>query len=74
LTQEIAILFGLYSGEEVRAMATPIRPTPVLKGEEALAWRKKIDSEKQKKVGPVPTPELDDLRRAVLADAKKRSE
>lgn len=53
-------------------MAARIGPTPILRGNDAEEWRQKVEEEKDVKLGPVPTPDLEKLRQTILADAKKR--
>lgn len=54
-------------------MAIPITPTPVLEGEEAEKFWEKVEAEKNQKLSLVPTPKLEELRREILANAKRRS-
>ncbi|MEW6349445.1 MAG: hypothetical protein AB1646_10320 [Thermodesulfobacteriota bacterium] len=53
-------------------MAIPIAPTPVLEGEEAEKFWSKVEAEKDQRVGLVPTPKLEELRREILINAKRR--
>lgn len=53
-------------------MAIPITPTPVLEGEEAEEFWNKVESEKDQKLDLVPTPKLEELRREILNNAKRR--
>jgi hypothetical protein len=53
-------------------MAIPITPTPVLEGEEAEKFWSKVEAEKDQKLALVPTPKLEELRREIVANAKRR--
>lgn len=53
-------------------MAIPITPTPVLEDDEAEKFWNKVEAEKNQKLQLVPTPNLEDLRREILADADRR--
>lgn len=55
-------------------MALPIAPTPVLEGEEATEFLLKLMKEENRKRPLIPTPNLDAVREAILADAKRRKE
>ncbi|WP_353118746.1 hypothetical protein [Nitratidesulfovibrio sp.] len=48
-------------------MAMAIKPTPVLKGKEARAFRDKIEREVSSKVPPVATPNVSKVRELILA-------
>jgi hypothetical protein len=52
-------------------MAAPIGATPVLTGEDARTWWEKVEKEKNQRFYPVPTPKLEEVRREILANAKK---
>jgi hypothetical protein len=53
-------------------MAIPIAPTPVLEGEEAEKFWDKVELEKNRKLNLVPTPKLEELRKKILCNAKRR--
>jgi hypothetical protein len=50
-------------------MAIPIAPTPVLYGKNARTFLKKVEANKDKKTGPVPTPKATAILDKILADA-----
>lgn len=46
-------------------MALPIAPTPILTGQDAKEFYKKIDHGLKNPVYPVPTPKLDHAKRLI---------
>lgn len=50
-------------------MAMPIAPTPVLYGNHAKNFLKKVKLNEDKKSGPVPTPKATAILGKILADA-----
>ncbi|MFH1113584.1 MAG: hypothetical protein V1792_06650 [Pseudomonadota bacterium] len=53
-------------------MAIPITPTPVLEGEEAEKFWDKVETEKNHRLDLIPTPKLEELRREIVNNAKRR--
>lgn len=53
-------------------MSEPIKATPILFGQDSIDWWQQVQDEQNKLVGLVPTPELEELRKEILAGAKKR--
>ena len=56
-------------------MALPIRPTPILKGREAIKFDERIKKDLQRPTRLVPTPKLEEARKLVIEYAitnKKR--
>ena len=53
-------------------MAIPITPTPVLEGEEAEKFWDKVETEKNKRLDLISTPKLEELRRKIVNNAKRR--
>lgn len=51
-------------------MSLPIGSTPILEGKAAEEWWDKVKSEEKIPFGYIPTPELDELRKEILANAK----
>lgn len=56
-------------------MATPIAPTPILKGKAARDFMRKIEKEQYNLVGLLPTPKLDIYRlREAISERVKRKQ
>ena len=53
-------------------MTIPISATPVLEGKDAEEWWNKVKSEEKIPFGYVPTPELEEVRKEILANAKQK--
>lgn len=52
-------------------MATPIAPTPVLKGKEALEFQKRLESDLKRPVSLVETPKIRKARELIKQYASK---
>jgi hypothetical protein len=55
-------------------MAKPITPTPKLDAKESKLFREKMERDSLVRVGPIPTPKLDNAIRMIMADARKEKE
>ena len=55
-------------------MSLPIAPTPTLYGKDADRFEAMIEEGLKHPCGPVPTPKLEEARRKVLQDAKRRKD
>lgn len=53
-------------------MAAPIGDTPVLSGKVAEEWWNTVESQKDVRFVPRPTPELEEVRKEILENAKNK--
>ncbi len=53
-------------------MATPITPTPVLRGQEAVEFLKRIELDESKPLYCKPTPKLEEARRLAVGKWGKK--
>jgi len=52
-------------------MATPIAPTPILKGKEAVEFQKRLESDLKRPVSLVETPKIEKARELIKQYASK---